>query len=83
MISISINRSNGTDTTMFSDLENTNGSVLVPGNETSLLQNNVTSNHTSPYEPPVEIVVLLSMFYGAISLVAVLGKSIKTCVSQF
>ena len=44
---------------MFSNLENTNGSVLVSGNETSLLQNNVTSNHTSPYEPPVEIVVLI------------------------
>ena len=67
---------------MFSNLENTNGSVLVPGNETSLLQNNVTSNHTSPYEPPVEIVVLLSMFYGAISLVAVLGKSIESFYFQ-
>ena len=65
---------------MFSDLENTNDSVLEPGNETSLLQNNVTSNHTSPYEPPVEIVVLLSMFYGAISLVAVLGKSIESFI---
>ena len=67
---------------MFSDSENTNGSVLVPGNETSLLKNNVTSNHTSPYEPPVEIVVLLSMFYGAISLVAVLGKSIESFCLQ-
>ena len=35
---------------------------------------NVTSNYTTPYDPPVEIVVLLSIFYGAISLVAVLGN---------
>ncbi len=28
----------------------------------------------APYEVPVEIVVLLSLFYGAISLVAVLGN---------
>ena len=31
--------------------------------------------YSAPYEPPVEIVVLLSLFYGAISLVAVLGKN--------
>ena len=42
-------------------------------NETKPLPN-TTSNHTTPYEVPVEIVVLLSMFYGAISLVAVLGN---------
>ena len=66
---------------MFSEFGDTNDSVLVPGNETILLQNNVTTNHTTPYEVPVEIVVLLSMFYGAISLVAVLGKSISKIFS--
>ena len=48
-------------------------SIPLVNNETKELQN-FTSNHTTPYEVPVEIVVLLSMFYGAISLVAVLGK---------
>ena len=59
---------------MFSDIEGANSSFLVPVNETSLMQANGTSNHTTPYAVPTEIVVLLSMFYGAISLVAVLGN---------
>ena len=50
-------------------------SLDLGSNETDL---NVTTiaNQTyfAPYEVPVEIVVLLSLFYGAISLVAVLGN---------
>ena len=39
------------------------------------------SQGTSPYDVPIEIVILLSIFYGAISLVAVLGKSRWTLVN--
>ena len=56
---------------MLSDEED--NPIHLNNNETKELHNN-TSNHTTPYEVPVEIVVLLSVFYGAISLVAVLGK---------
>lgn len=66
-------RSNDTDM-MFSNSDVSNGSYLSTVNESDLLQSNVTSNHTTPYEVPTEIVVLLSLFYGAISFVAVLGK---------
>ena len=76
-----IYRSNGTDYG-FSDMEVSNGSFLVPVNESNLLQNNVTSNHTTPYEVPTEIVVLLSTFYGAISFVAVSG-AFKKSIFQY
>jgi hypothetical protein len=37
----------------------------------------------APYEVPVEIVVLLSLFYGAISLVAVLGNYFLLLLGTF
>jgi uncharacterized integral membrane protein len=43
-------------------------------NDTSI---NVNQTYFAPYEVPVEIVALLSLFYGAISLVAVLGKILR------
>ena len=52
-----------------------NPSLEFESNDTSY-DNSSSGNQTyfAPYEVPVEIVVLLSLFYGAISLVAVLGK---------
>ena len=47
---------------------------VITNNETKLMiQNDTFTNHTTPYDVPVEIVVVLSMFYGIISMVAVLG----------
>ena len=55
-----------------------NPSLEFESNDTLYNSDNISSgaNQTyfAPYEVPVEIVVLLSLFYGAISLVAVLGK---------
>ena len=48
---------------------------VITNNETKLMiQNDTFTNHTTPYDVPVEIVVVLSMFYGIISMVAVLGN---------
>ena len=48
---------------------------VIMDNETKLIiQNDTFTNHTTPYDVPVEIVVVLSMFYGIISMVAVLGN---------
>merc|ERR1712088_132574 len=48
---------------------------VITDNETKLMiQNDTFTNHTTPYDVPVEIVVVLSMFYGIISMVAVLGN---------
>ena len=48
---------------------------VITDNETNLMiQNDTFTNHTTPYDVPVEIVVVLSMFYGIISMVAVLGN---------
>ena len=52
--------------------------VIMTANQTTTSLANLTSTAsnetTTPYEVPVEIVALLSLFYGAISLVAVLGN---------
>ena len=52
-----------------------NPSLEFESNDTTY-SNSSGGNQTyfAPYEVPVEIVALLSLFYGAISLVAVLGK---------
>jgi len=54
------------------------GSRLLDEDEGNTTESQVTSHSqgTSPYDVPVEMVVLLSIFYGAISLVAVLGNSL-------
>ena len=47
---------------------------LVPNDTISNGSDFSNQTYFAPYEVPVEIVALLSLFYGAISLVAVLGN---------
>ena len=49
-------------------------SVITDNGTKVMIQNDTFTNHTTPYDVPVEIVVVLSMFYGIISMVAVLGN---------
>ena len=68
----SYHRSN--NTTPYISTEEESLSVIMDNETKLMIQNDTFTNHTTPYDVPVEIVVVLSMFYGIISMVAVLGN---------